>query len=130
MAASEVRGFVVEDEKVHQATSLPANPAHLLIQLSPDKVALGESYVLEIRLVNRSNQALDATSLRLAWSLAGKKTGAPCPSILPMSTPVKARALFGVGTMLASPRERSRYLDGDLTLKDGEQLANSLSWTY
>ena len=45
VAASEVRGFIVEDEKVHRATSLPANPAHLLIELSPDRVALGQRYL-------------------------------------------------------------------------------------
>ena len=75
VAASEVRGFIVEDEKVHRVTALPANPAHLLIELSPARVALGQSYELEVRLVNRSNRALGATSLRIDWSFAGKKTG-------------------------------------------------------
>jgi hypothetical protein len=130
VARSEVRGFVVEDEKVHLATSLPANPAHLLIQLSPAKVALGESYVLEIRLVNRSNQALDATSLRLDWSFAGKKTGGAVPLDIAHVDARESAVLYSVsGRWTPAHENGSVILTVTLTLKDGEQLANSLSWT-
>ncbi len=131
MAASEVRGFVVEDEKVHQATALPANPAHLLIELSPDKVALGQSYELEVRLVNRSNHALDATSLRLDWSFAGKKTGGDVPLDIAHVGARESAVLYSVaGRWTPAHEEGPVILTATLTLQDGERLANTLGWRY
>jgi hypothetical protein len=131
VAAGEVRGFIVEDEKVHRATSLPANPAHLLIELSPDRVALGQSYELEVRLVNRSNRALGATSLRIDWSFAGKKTGGDVPLDIAHVGANESAVLYSVtGRWTPAHEEGPVILTATLTLKDGERLANTLSWKY
>ncbi len=131
VAASEVRGFIVEDEKVHRATSLPANPAHLLIELSPDRVALGQSYELEVRLVNRSNRALGATSLRIDWSFAGKKTGGDVPLDIAHVGANQSAVLYSVtGRWTPAHEEGPVILTATLTLEDGERLANTLSWKY
>ena len=123
VAAGEVRGFVVEDEKVHRATALPANPAHLLIELSPDKVALGQSYELEVRLVNRSNHALDAMSLRLDWSFAGKKTGGNVPLDTARVGARESAVLYSVtGRWTPAHEEGPVILTATLTLQDGERL--------
>ena len=131
VAGGGVRGFIIEDEKVHRATALPANPAHLLIELRPDKVALGQSYELEVRLVNRSNHALDATSLRLDWSFAGKKTGGAVPLDIAHVDARESAVLYSVsGRWTPAHEEGPVILTVTLTLKDGERLANSLSWRY
>ena len=131
VAEGEVRGFIIKDEKVHRATALPANPAHLLIELRPDKVALGQSYELEVRLVNRSNHALDATSLRLDWSFAGKKTGGDVPLDIAHVDARESAVLYSVsGRWTPAHEEGPVILTVTLTLKDGERLANSLSWRY
>ncbi len=130
-AWSEVPGFVVEDEKVHRATALPASPAHLLVELSPDKVALGQSYELEVRLVNRSNRALDATSLRLDWSFAGKKTGGGVPLDIAHVGARESAVLYSVGGRWTPAHEQGAVvLTATVTLKGGERLANTLSWRY
>ena len=131
VAAGEVRGFIVEDEKVHRATSLPANPAHLLIELSPARVALGQSYEIEVRLVNRSNRALGATSLRIDWSFAGKKTGGDVPLDIAHVGANESAVLYSVtGRWTPAHEEGPVILTATLTLKDGERLANTLSWKY
>ncbi len=131
VAAGEVRGFIVEDEKVHRATALPANPAHLLIELSPDRVALGQSYELEVRLVNRSNRALGATSLRIDWSFAGKKTGGDVPLDIAHVGANESAVLYSVTGRWTPAHEKGPViLTATLTLEDGERLANSLSWRY
>ena len=131
VAASEVRGFIVEDEKVHRVTALPANPAHLLIELSPDRVALGQSYELEVRLVNRSNRALGATSLRIDWSFAGKKTGGDVPLDIAHVGANQSAVLYSVtGRWTPAHEEGPVILTATLTLEDGERLANTLSWKY
>ncbi len=131
VAASEVRGFIVEDEKVHRVTALPANPAHLLIELSPDRVALGQSYELEVRLVNRSNRALGATSLRIDWSFAGKKTGGDVTLDIAHVGANESAVLYSVtGRWTPAHEEGPVLLTATLTLEDGERLANTLSWKY
>lgn len=62
----ELKGFVRGDEQVYQAHAMRGNPAHLLIELSPEHVQLGDAYRLAVRLVNRSNEPLDADALRLS----------------------------------------------------------------
>ena len=131
VAASEVRGFIVEDEKVHRVTALPANPAHLLIELSPDRFALGQSYELEVRLVNRSNRALGATSLRIDWSFAGKKTGGDVTLDIAHVGANESAVLYSVtGRWTPAHEEGPVLLTATLTLEDGERLANTLSWKY
>ena len=131
VTAGDVRGFVVEDEKVRRATALPANPAHLLIELSPDRVALGQSYELEVRLINRSNNVLDATSLRLDWSFAGRKTGGDVPLDNARVGARESAVLYSVtGRWTPAHEEGPVIVTATLTLKDGERLANTLSWRY
>lgn len=131
LPAGDVRGFVVRGENVRRASTLPANPAHLLIELSPEKVGLGENYELEVRLVNRSNKALDAASLRLDWSFAGKKTGGDVPLDVAHVAARKSSVLYLVkGRWTPTHEEGPVVLTATLTLEDGERLANTLSWSY
>jgi hypothetical protein len=66
-----IKGFVKGDEKVYRASTLPSNPAVLLIEVHPEEVALGEAYRLSVRLVNRSNRSLRPRSMWLEWSFQG-----------------------------------------------------------
>lgn len=125
----EIKGFVKGDEDVHQAHALRGNPAHLLIELSPREVRLGDPYRLAVRLVNRSNQPLDPDTLRLDWSFGGKNTG----GVVPLGVGrIDARASVVLYQM--SGRWTPAHEDGPvvvtatLKLRGGELLANSLRW--
>ena len=125
----EIQGFVKGDEDVHQAHALRGNPAHLLIELSPREVRLGDPYRLAVRLVNRSNQPLDPAALRLDWSFGRKNTGGEVPLGVGR---IDARASVVLYQM--SGRWTPAHEDGPvvvtatLKLRGGELLANSLRW--
>lgn len=129
--AGEVRGFVVEDEKVYRASAIPSNPAHLVIELSPEKVKLGDRYELAVRLVNRSNQPLDARALRLDWSFGGKNTGGDVPLDVARVDARESAVLYQVsGQWTPAHEDGPVVVTATLTLTGGERLANSLRWVY
>lgn len=125
----EIKGFIKGEEQVYQAHALRGNPAHLLIELSPKHVRLGDPYRLAVRLVNRSNEPLDADALRLDWSFGGKKTG----GAVPLGTGrIDARAsavLYQVsGQWTPAHEDGPVVVTATLRLHGGELLANSLRW--
>lgn len=125
----ELKGFVKGDNDVHQAFTLPSNPAHLLIELSPSEVRLGQPYELAVRLVNRSNKTLDANLLRLDWSFGGKNTGGAVPLGVLRINPRDSAVLYHMsGKWTPAHEEGPVVVTATLTLDGGERLANSLSW--
>lgn len=132
VSAGELKGFVKGDEKIHRASALPPSPAHLLIELSPEKVGLGERYRLEVRLVNRSNQPLGARALRLDWSFGGRKnTGGDVPLGVAHVAPRDSAVLYRVSGKWTPVQESGPVsLTATLTLDDGERLLNTLRWSY
>jgi hypothetical protein len=125
----ELKGFIKGDENVQEAFTLPGNPAHLLIELSPREVQLGQPYELAIRLVNRSNKTLDANGLRLDWSFGGKNTGGVVPLGVLRIDPRGSAVLYEVsGQWTPAHEEGPVVVTATLTLGGGEQLANSLRW--
>ena len=125
----EIEGFVKGDEEVYQAHALRGNPAHLLIELSPREVQIGDPYRLAVRLVNRSNQPLDPDTLRLDWSFGGKNTG----GVVPLGVGrIDARASAVIyqmsGQWTPAHEDGSVVVTATLRLHGGELLANSLRW--
>lgn len=125
----ELKGFIKGDHEVYQAVTLPANPAHLLIELSPREVRLGDSYELAVRLVNRSNEPIDADTLRLDWSFGGKKTGGAVPLGVARIDPRASATLYQMsGQWTPAHEDGPVVVTATLTLGGGERLANSLRW--
>jgi hypothetical protein len=125
----ELKGFIQGDEDVHRASTLPGNPAHLLIELSPREVQLGQPYELAIRLVNRSNETLDANGLRLDWSFGGKNTGGAVPLGVLRIDPKGSAVVYEMsGQWTPAHEDGPVVVTATLTLGGGEQLANSLEW--
>lgn len=125
----ELKGFLKGDQDVYQAVALPGNPAHLLIELSPRELRLGDPYRLAIRVVNRSNKTLDANRLRLDWSFGGKNTGGAVPLEVGRIDPRDSVVLYQVsGQWTPAHEDGPVVVTATLTLGGGEQLANSLSW--
>lgn len=125
----EIKGFVKGDEKVYQANALRGNPAHLLIELSPREVGLGDSYRLAVRLVNRSNQPLDPDALRLDWSFGGQNTGGEVPLALGRIDARASVVLYQItGRWTPAHENGPVVVTATLRLQGGELLANSLRW--
>ena len=125
----EIKGFIKGDQDVYQAHALPGNPAHLLIELSPREVRLGDPYRLAVRLVNRSNQPLDPDALRLDWSFGGKNTGGAVPLGVGRIDARASAVLFQMSGQWTSAHENGAVVvTATLTLQGGELLANSLRW--
>ena len=125
----EIKGFIKGDEEVHQAQALRGNPAHLLIELSPKKVQLGDPYRLAVRLVNRSNQPLDADALRLDWSFGGKSTGGAVRLAVGHVDARASAVLYQMsGRWTPAHEEGPVVVTATLRLHGGELLANSLRW--
>lgn len=125
----EIKGFIKGDEEVYQAHALRGNPAHLLIELSPREVQLGDPYRLAVRLVNRSNQPLDANALRLDWSFGGKNTGGSVPLGVGRIAARGSAVLYQVsGQWTPAHEDGPVVVTATLRLDGGELLANSLRW--
>lgn len=125
----ELKGFIRGDEKVYQAHALRGNPAHLLIELSPKRVQLGDPYRLAVRLVNRSNEPLDADALRLDWSFGGKNTGGAVPLGVGRIDARASAVLYQVtGQWTPAHEDGPVVVTATLKLHGGELLANSLRW--
>ena len=125
----EIKGFVKGDEKVYQAHALRGKPAHLLIELSPREVRLGDPYRLAVRLVNRSNQPLDPDTLRLDWSFGGKNTGGAVPLGVGRIDARASAVLYQVsGRWTPAHEDGPVVVTATLKLQGGELLANSLRW--
>ncbi len=122
-------GFVVGEQKVHRGSQAPTQPGHLVIELDPESIGLGDSYELAVRLVNRSNRALSAGSLRLDWSFGDRKTGGPVPLDVSRVDANGSAVLFQLsGRWTPSHETGPVELKATLTLDDGGSLTNTLSW--
>ena len=122
-------GFFEGDERIHRATSAPAPPGELVIELQPDGVAIGDPYELSVRLVNEANRPLDAAALRLDWSFGDQNTGGDVAIRAGRVEPRQAAVLYRVSGMWTSVHARGpASLTVTLTLQDGARLANSLAW--
>lgn len=125
----EIKGFVKGNETVYQAHALRGNPAHLLIELSPREVRLGDPYRLAVRLVNRSNQPLDTDALRLDWSFGGQNTGGAVPLGVGRIDARASVVLYQVSGQWTPAHENGPVVvTATLRLQSGELLANSLRW--
>ena len=125
----EIKGFIKGDEEVYQAHALRGNPAHLLIELSPREVRLGDPYWLAVRLVNRSNQPLDPDALRLDWSFGGKNTGGAVPLGVRRIDARASAVLYQMsGQWTPAHEDGPVVVTATLRLHGGELLANSLRW--
>ncbi len=124
-----IKGFVRGDEKVYRATTLPSNPALLLIEVAPEEVALGEAYRLSIRLVNRSNRAIATRSMRLDWSFQGKNTGGDVPVRVERVEAQETALLYTVsGQWTDAHREGPVSVTATVTVDGGARVKNVLSW--
>jgi len=125
----QIKGFIKGDEPVYQAHALRGNPAHLLIEVSPKELRLGDPYRLAVRLVNRSNEPLDADALRLDWSFGGKNTGGAVPLGVGRIDAKKTAVLYQVsGQWTPAHEDGPVVVTATLRLHGGELLANSLRW--
>lgn len=123
------RGFLEGDERIRLATSGPPAPGELVIELKPDDVALGDDYELSIRVVNESNRALDAESLRLDWSFGEQNTGGDVLLDVTRIAPRDQATVYTVSNRWTSSLERGpASVTATLTLQGGARLANELSW--
>lgn len=124
-----IKGFIPGKEKIHRATSLPVNPALVVIELSPDRVGLGDPYELSVRLVNRSNATLVPASLRLDWSFQGKNTGGDVPVGTARVEAKQTALLYAVsGRWTEAHKGGPGSVTATITLAGGARLSNSLHW--
>ena len=74
---------------------------------------------------------MGATSLRIDWSFAGKKTGGDVTLDIAHVGANESAVLYSVtGRWTPAHEEGPVLLTATLTLEDGERLANTLSWKY
>jgi hypothetical protein len=124
-----VKGFLPAGEAIHRATNRPAQPALLVIDVTPEGVALGERYRLEVRLVNQSNRTLEAKVLRLDWSFNGMNTGGDVPVEAAQIDAQRTTLLYQVSGQWSEAQERSPVsVTATVTLFDGARLSNTLEW--
>jgi hypothetical protein len=124
-----IKGFVKGDEKVFRASALPSNPAVLVIEVDPEKVALGEAYRLSVRLVNQSNRSIVPRSLRLDWSFQGRNTGGDVPVSVDRVEAQKTALLYSVsGQWTESHKDGPVSVTATVTVDGGARLSNVLSW--
>jgi hypothetical protein len=128
-AGPEVKGFVPGEQKIHRASTLPPNPALLLIDLVPERIRPGEPYRLSVRLVNQSNHAIVPSSLRLDWSFRGMNTGGDVALGVERIDPQQSALLHAVsGDWTEAHQAGGVRVTATLTLDDGARLSNSLHW--
>jgi hypothetical protein len=124
-----IKGFVGGDEKIHRANNQPANPALVVIELTPADVGLGDPYRLSIRLVNRSNRPLHASSLRLDWSFQGMNTGGDVPVEVSRIDAQSSALVYSVaGEWTEAHKKSPASVTATLTLDGGARLSNTLRW--
>jgi hypothetical protein len=124
-----IKGFVKGDEKVFRASALPSNPAHLVIEVDPERVALGDAYRLSVRLVNRSNRSIVPRSMRLDWSFQGKNTGGDVPVIVDRVHAQKTELLYSVsGQWTEAHKDGPVSVTATVTVDGGARVSNVLSW--
>ncbi|MGH9390283.1 MAG: hypothetical protein ACRD1Z_11765 [Vicinamibacteria bacterium] len=125
----EIKGFVKGEEKVFRASTLPSNPALLVIEVDPEKVALGEAYRLSVRLVNQSNRSIVPRSMRLEWSFQGRNTGGDVPVGVDRVEAQKTALLYSVsGQWTDSHKDGPVSVTATVTVDGGARLSNVLSW--
>jgi hypothetical protein len=124
-----IKGFVKGDEKVFRASALPSNPALLVIEVDPEKVALGEAYRLSVRLVNQSNRSIVPRSMRLDWSFQGRNTGGDVPMEVDRVEAQKTALLYSVsGQWTEAHKEGPVSVTATVTVDGGARVSNILSW--
>ena len=124
-----IKGFVKGNEKVFRASALPSNPALLVIEVDPEKVALGEAYRLSVRLVNQSNRSIVPRSMRLDWSFQGRNTGGDVPVSVVRVEAQKTALLYSVsGQWTESHKDGPVSVTATVTVDGGARLSNVLSW--
>jgi hypothetical protein len=128
-APGAIKGFIQGNEKIHRANQPPANPGLLVIEVTPDGVALGEPYRLSVRLVNRSNRPILPTSLRLDWSFHGMNTGGEVPLEVPRIDAQSSALVYSVsGEWTGAHRESPVSVTATLTVDGGARFSNTLQW--
>jgi hypothetical protein len=124
-----IKGFVKGDEKVFRASTLPSNPALLIIEVAPEEVALGEPYRLSVRLVNQSNRSIIPRSMRLDWSFQGRKTGGDVPVDIDRVGAQETALLYSVsGQWTESHKDGPVSVTATVTVDGGARVTNVLSW--
>jgi len=124
-----IKGFVKGDENVFRASALPSNPALLVIEVDPEKVALGEAYRLSVRLVNQSNRSIVPRSMRLDWSFQGRNTGGDVRVEVDRVEAQKTALLYSVsGQWTEAHKNGPVSVTATVTVDDGARVSNVLSW--
>jgi hypothetical protein len=124
-----IKGFVKGEEKVFRASTLPSNPALLLIEVDPAQVGIGESYRLSVRLVNQSNRSIVPRSMRLDWSFQGRNTGGDVPVVVDRVEAQKTALLYSVsGQWTEAHKDGPVSVTATVTVDGGARLKNVLSW--
>ncbi len=124
-----IKGFVKGNEKVFRASTLPSNPALLVIEVDPEKVALGDAYRLSVRLVNRSNRSIVTRSMRLDWSLQGRNTGGDVAVSVARVEAQETVLLYSVsGQWTEAHKDGPVTVTATVTVDDGARVKNVLSW--
>jgi hypothetical protein len=124
-----IKGFVKGDETIHRANNQPAIPALVVIDLTPVDVGLGQPYRLSVRLVNRSNRPIAASSLRLDWSFRGMNTGGDVPVDVSRIDPQSSALVYSVaGEWTEAHKESPVSVTATLTVDGGARLSNTLQW--
>ncbi len=125
----DIKGFVKGDEKVFRASVLPSNPALLVIEVDPEKVALGEAYRLSVRLVNQSNRSIAPRSMRLDWSFKGRNIGGDVPVRVDRVEAQKTALLYSVsGQWTEAHKDGPVSVTATVTVDGGARVSNVLSW--
>lgn len=124
-----IKGFIPGDRKIHRANNFPANPALVVIEVTPVDVGLGQPYRLSIRLVNRSNRPITADSLRLDWSFQGMNTGGEVPLDVSRIDAQSSALVYSVaGEWTDQHQESPVSVTATLTVDGGARLSNTLQW--
>jgi hypothetical protein len=123
-----IKGFVGGDEKIFRASSPPSKPAHLVIEIDPVGVRLGEPYRLSVSLVNRSNRAIATRAMRLDWSFQGKNTGGDVPVQVERVEPQETALLYAVSGEWTEAHNQRAQVTATLTVEEGARFKNVLSW--
>lgn len=123
-----IQGFVNGGEKVFRASALPSKPAHLVIEIDPAGVEIGEPYRLSVRLVNRSNRPIATRAMRLDWSFQGKNTGGDVPVRVDRVEPQESTLLYAVSGQWTEAHSQQVRLTATVTVDEGARVSNVLSW--
>jgi hypothetical protein len=124
-----IKGFVKGEEKVFRASTLPSNPALLLIEVDPAQVGIGEPYRLSVRLVNQSNRSIVPRSMRLDWSFQGRNTGGDVPVVVDRVDAQKTALLYSFsGQWTEAHKDGPVSVTATVTVDGGARLSNVLSW--